>query len=119
MIRAMQGWMAFPFRLAIAVGVAWMLSSSFESPTSKLDMTFLSQPEVLSAPQPKPDKLEAVASGQQINLAGKVGISATVALVLYVWIANEWIGYKRSTRSYKRSEETAPCRSMGSRQGAR
>ena len=103
MIRAMQGWMAFPFRLVIAIGIAWMLSSTFHGSGSKLDLSFLSPPQESAVAEMGPVAVSSVAaSPQATSMASKIGISASVALVLYVWVAYEWVGFARFERACSR-----------------
>lgn len=78
-----------------------MLSSVFNGSESKLDLAFLSKPEEVVTEEPKTVAVSPVPA-QPTSLASKIGISASVALVLYVWIAYEWVGFARFERACSR-----------------
>lgn len=102
MIKSMQGWLLIPFRLAIAVGIAYLISSGINQPNQKLDLAFLSKPTQEEISKTKPTLPPPAASSSPLSLSNKIGISASAALVLYVWVAYEWVGFARFTKACQR-----------------
>ncbi len=104
MIHSKQGWLLFPFRFFIAIGVAYLISSGLnQSKTTQLDLAFLASNDKPQAVSREVKKVELPESDTpSFSLSSKIGLSASVALVLYIWIAYEWVGFARFTNACKR-----------------
>lgn len=102
MIHSKQGWLFLPARLLIAIGIAYLLSQGINGPNSKLDLAFLKGDQTQSTVEQESPKSAQPTNASLISLPNKVGLSASVALVLYVWIAYEWVGFARFTKACQR-----------------